>query len=177
MNLFLYWPPWSGKSTLWEALSKRLWLPHIDTDTIINSGSKKISKLIAISENYFRDKESEALAEIVRDKAISDIIKSVKTPWSIVSLWGGTLLREENEWLISLVSGRIIVLIPEDEDVLFERICKDTKNIRPLAQNQDAFKTLMNRRRAHYRSFGLQIIIDKKSTEQLVDEILQITST
>jgi shikimate kinase len=59
--------------------------------------------------------------------------------------------------------------------MLFERIKADKANDRPLARNRDEFMRLMESRREHYESFSLQIKIDGKSPEKIVDKILSLS--
>ncbi len=163
--LFLYWPPWSWKSTLWVHISQRLWVPYFDTDTVLEETYGKISDIIEQNwESHFRELETLTLM---------DIADRIASSWWVVSLWGGTLLRRENIWVINLTRGRIITLI-WDWDMLFERIEKDTKNNRPLARRKDQFIELMRNREEHYASFPLRIDIDGKTPSMISDEISRI---
>ena len=100
--IFLYGAPASGKSTLGRALAERLGLHFVDLDErIVAEAGMTIPEIFkSRGEAVFRDIESKALKEVVSG-LISKLQTSnfkLSTP-AVVSLGGGTLLRDENRGL------------------------------------------------------------------------------
>ncbi len=84
-NIVLIGMPGSGKSTIGKALAKRMERAFYDTDEIITSRYGNISDIFAIKgEEYFRDKESEALREMSSYNG------------AVIATGGGAVLRKEN---------------------------------------------------------------------------------
>lgn len=79
-----------GKSSVGKELSVLLRMPLVDLDNyIVDKAGKSIADIFAVQgEKAFRDLESEALAEVLKDDRI------------ILSLGGGTILRPENAAMI-----------------------------------------------------------------------------
>lgn len=164
MNLFLYWPPWSWKSTVGRALALNLSVPHYDSDTVLRNTHWDIWNIITTRwEAWFRDIESTSLSSLVWE--LSQLRSN-----AVISLGWWTLLREENRRVIELSKWRIITLI-WDWNLLWERIRMDWANTRPLAQDYERFITLMRNRALHYQNFYPRIPIDGKSPEQIVNDI------
>ena len=76
----------SGKSTISKSLSKKLNMTMVDTDEyIVEKNNQSISDMFdSHGEEYFRDKETEAIKEISNSNGI------------IISCGGGAVLRDEN---------------------------------------------------------------------------------
>lgn len=166
--LFLYWPPWSWKSTIWKNISKYLNMESVDIDTFIESKYWKIPDIIRkYGINYFREIETQALL---------DIIHSQYRDNSIISLGWWTLLRRENLWIIQIMKWTIVALL-WDTETLYKNISSDTQNKRPLIVNQEGFMSLMLERRGHYESFEKKVSIDKKDIGLIVTEILDLITT
>lgn len=167
MNLFLYWPAWSGKSTVWKVLWEKLSIPQIDTDAVFVSNHGEIHSFVKeYGIDSFRKRESEILTRIIATQ---------EKDWVVVSLWWWTLLRNENIKTINQVRGRIVTLMGS-WDILFKRIESDIHNIRPLVQNHDNFMQLMESRMSHYQSFYPRISIDGKNPEEIAMNILWLYS-
>ena len=86
-HVFLYGPPGTGKSTLGKVLARKLKLPFIDLDRVIETNAgKSISRIMEREgENAFRDRETAALKDTVSQ--VSNVTSQV------IALGGGTLLR------------------------------------------------------------------------------------
>lgn len=77
--------PGSGKSTVGRALAENLSRDFVDTDEMIVEKYGNISDIFARSgEEYFRDKESEAVKEVSKKNGI------------VIATGGGAILRKEN---------------------------------------------------------------------------------
>jgi shikimate kinase len=120
----------AGKTTIGRKLAKLLNMPFLDTDAIIEKEQKqKINDIFNIhGENYFREKERDALQETLK---LND---------AIIATGGGTVCSDENADFI-LANGLVVFIeIPVEEITL--RLLKDKKN-RPLLNQLESDKALM----------------------------------
>ncbi len=139
----------SGKTSNGIALSYKLKKPFLDTDHRIEQLEKcKISELFENrGEAYFRDAETECLKKLLED-----------TDDSIISVGGGTPLREENRLLLRKL-GYVVYLRVRPETVM-ARLKGDTT--RPLLQGEDPegrIRSLMESRKEAYED-AADIILD-----------------
>src|SRR5512141_2065091 len=102
MYIFLYGPPGTGKSTLGKILARKLKLPFVDLDHVIetNAGTSISRIMERQGETVFRDMESSALQSAVGPAS------SVTS--QVIALGGGALLREENR---NIAENRGIVVL------------------------------------------------------------------
>lgn len=159
-NIVLIGMPGSGKSIIGKLLSEKLLKEHIDIDKeIVKSSKKSIEKLFQVSENHFRDIESE---EIKRIGAMEN---------KIISMGGGSILRESN--MIEMYKNGVVIFLDRDID----KIEKNIKNSvdRPLLINdigsklKETFKT-----RNHMYNKYMEIKIDNNGDlENTVNEIIE----
>ena len=145
--IFLYGAPASGKSTLGRALAERLGLHFVDLDErIVAEAGMTIPEIFkSRGEAVFRDIESKALKEVVSG-LISKLQTSnfkLSTP-TVVSLGGGTLLRDENRGLCE-ESGTVFCIDTPSDDELARRLGA-APGSRPLGDRA-------KERAAHYASF------------------------
>ena len=121
-HLFLTGYRGSGKSTIGKLVASHLSLAFVDTDVEIELQSgNTIAEIFARSgEAAFRDLESEQLSQL----------RSLTEP-AVVSLGGGSILRQENRECIKQL-GRTVWLQASPENI-FGRISKDvnTQTRRP----------------------------------------------
>ena len=131
--IFLYGAPASGKSTLGKALAERLGLGFVDLDErIVAEAGMSIPEIFKTrGEAAFRDLESKVLWEVVSEP-------------KVVSLGGGTLLRDENRALCE-ESGTIFCIDTPSDEELARRIGA-APGSRPLGDKA-------KERAAHYASF------------------------
>ena len=143
----MYGAPASGKSTLGKALAERLGLGFVDLDErIVAEAGMSIPEIFKTrGEAAFRDIESKALKEVV-----SGIIPKLQTSnfklstLTVVSLGGGTLLRDENRSLCE-ENGTVFCIDTPSDDELARRIGA-APGSRPLGDKA-------KERAAHYASF------------------------
>ena len=140
----MYGAPASGKSTLGKALAERLGLGFVDLDErIVAEAGMSIPEIFKTrGEAAFRDIESKALKEVV-----SGIIPKLPTSNStlaVVSLGGGTLLRDENRALCE-ESGTVFCIDTPSDEELARRIGA-APGSRPLGDKA-------KERAVHYASF------------------------
>ncbi len=157
----------SGKSTIGYRLSYRLKKCLIDTDKLIEQKEgMSISEMFAQKgEAYFRQKETEYLSRL-----------SGELGSRIVSLGGGTPIREENQGIIKTL-GKVIYL-KASPDTIYERVKHDTK--RPLLQCENPkarIEQLLKERDAIYESVADVIVcVDGKNMKDIVQEIVEAVS-
>ena len=131
--IFLYGAPASGKSTLGKALAERLGADFVDLDErIVAEAGISIPEIFKTrGEAAFRDLESKVLREVVSEP-------------KVVSLGGGTLLRDENRALCEENGTVFCIDTPSDEELA--RRIGAAPGSRPLGDKA-------KERAAHYASF------------------------
>ena len=151
-----------GKSTLGFHASKKLSLPIVDVDYIVEKKEKRsISEIFASKgEEHFRNAET----RVIRSLSFQ--------PPRVVSLGGGAVLREKN---VKLMKRRgIVVLIDTPFDVIYERVKRNDR--RPLAKSldYDGLYELYEKRRDAYLSAADVILTPKDNIEETYDEFIRI---
>ena len=145
--VFIYGAPASGKSTLGKALSERLGAVFVDLDErIVAEEGVAIPEIFkARGEAAFRDLESKVLRDVISapDEKLSTFNFQLST-LSVVSLGGGTLLRDENRSLCE-ANGTVFCLDTPSDDELARRIGA-APGSRPLGDKA-------KERASHYGSF------------------------
>jgi len=161
MNVFLYGPSGTGKSTVGKLLAESLALPWFDMDSEIEkeSGHSVETLFGSLGEAAFRDMETAALKKIISENASS-----------VVSLGGGALLREQNRQMAE-GSGRV-VLLSGSLETLLSRLSADSY-VRPLVQEdpRQRLTDMLAKRREHYASFGRAVETDGKTPQQVAEEV------
>ncbi len=154
--LFLYGAPASGKTTLAGQLARELDLPFYDLDSHIQAAAGlSIGDIFAREgEPDFRRRESDALRELLRQ------------PPGVVALGGGALLDADNRRAVES-AGRVLCL-QADLPVLLERLRQGGPAARPLLAADNGgvaarLARLLDERRRHYASFGLQLDVTRLS--------------
>jgi shikimate kinase len=120
--------PGSGKSTVGRQLSRRLQLPFIDSDHLIED------RLGCSIREYF-EREGEASFRDVEAQVIDELTQG---PPGVLSTGGGTVLRPDNR--ANLRTRGKVVYLKSSPDELFRRLRHDTQ--RPLLQVADPFQRL-----------------------------------
>ncbi len=113
----------TGKSTIGRLIAKELEKPFLDLDTVIlNKEGCSISEIFRkYGEEYFREKEFEALLELTRNFK------------GVVALGGGAL---QNQQVVDhLKVHGLLVYIKTPLDIIVERVLRNTK--RPIVLNNE----------------------------------------
>lgn len=152
-NIVLIGMPGCGKSTVADALGKKLSRTVLDSDTEIE---RKVGMSIPeIFEKYgesaFRDMESEVLHNLGSRSGC------------IISTGGGSVLRDEN--YESLHQNGIIFHIMRDTNKL-------SRDGRPISLKSD-LNVLFSERKARYEAFADRIADNNGSLEQTLQTILE----
>ena len=152
----------TGKTTISQQLQQMTQAEEIDMDAwIVEKNGMSINDMFEkFGEDYFRERESEAVCEI-----------SKKAP-AIVSCGGGAVLRAQNTQKMK-ETGKIVLLTATPETV-YERV-KDSTD-RPLLNgnmNVEHIAKLMEKRRELYAgACDIRVATDGKTPEEIAEEIL-----
>ena len=158
-SLYLIGMMGCGKSTCARLLSRRLNMPALDTDQMLEAETNMtVSEIFqAYGEEYFRDLETDLCRRLSG------------TENRIVACGGGLPLREENRALIR--SGGTVIFLRRDPGRIY-----DTADMsgRPLGQaGREDFLRRFARREPLYRQAAHIIIGDYPAPEDTVEEILK----
>jgi len=145
-----------GKTTVGRLLGRRLGLPFVDLDQLIEdtAGCSVASIFAREGEPGFRVREARAVRAVVNG------------PDRVVALGGGTLHQGDNAALLSARFPVVVLHLPWK--TLEARLQGDTT--RPLAPSA---RTLFEDRQAGYRRAGVVVNIDGLSVQQAADAVLE----
>lgn len=161
-NIFLIGFMGCGKSAVSAQMVKKhgMMIREMDEEIVEREGMSIPEIFETKGESYFRDVETNLLAEIAESKN------------QIVSCGGGAVLREENIQHMKK-SGKVVLLTAKAETIL-ERV-KDDDN-RPLLKgnkNVDFIQELLNKRRPNYeKAADIIVETDEKSLDEICREII-----
>ena len=155
--IFLYGAPASGKTTLGKRLAKSLGWKALDLDAEIEAREGvAISEIFALrGEGAFRDIETEVLAQTICEAEDN----------TIVSLGGGTLLKEANREMCE-TAGAVFCLEAPNSEELARRI-GSAAGVRPLGNKAEE-------RAAHYASFPCRIAAGLEAGEGDMESLVLI---
>jgi shikimate kinase len=162
MKVFLVGPMGTGKSTTGKNLSEKLEYDFYDTDKLIEKvEGRKIKDIFEQDgEDYFRQKESEALNET---KALQN---------AVIATGGGIVEREENR--LFLEKEDKVIFLDSSPERQYERT-KDSKK-RPLlngGDNLEILKKLYKKRFNFYEAVSKKkISMDNLNTEEILKKII-----
>jgi len=162
LNVYLIGMMGSGKSTVGKLLAEKLNYRFVDTDSIIETVTKKTINQIFAEEGEanFRDLESDVLRQV------SAYLRTV------VATGGGMILRQDN-WS-HLLDGMVVWLnVPLE--VLVKRLEAD--DTRPLLHQENLTEKLTQlfaQREYLYKQADICLTIDDRATpEDIVTNLLQ----
>ena len=154
-NLVVMGMPGCGKSTVGALVAQRLGRPFVDLDEeIVRAAGMSILEIFAKDgETAFRDLEAQVLREVSGHHGI------------VLSLGGGTAVREENRYFIRQ-NGPVFYL-RRSIDVL-------SGEGRPLSKSPEAIRALYDQRRGIYESVA-DITVDsvEGSAEETAERIVK----
>ena len=161
-SLVLVGLPGSGKSTVGRGLARRVGLPFVDSDHVIEQrlGCSIRDFFAREGESAFRDLEQQVLADLAAG------------PACVLATGGGSVLRAANR--DTLRAAGHVVYLRASPDELWRRLRNDTK--RPLLQVADpqkALRDLYAKRDPLYREVA-EFIVDtgRPSVSTLVNMVM-----
>ena len=163
----------SGKSSVGHMLAERLALPFYDTDALVEeqSGMPIATLFEQYGEQYFRDYESQVLAEVAR-----------RPDGAVISTGGGIVMRKANREVLR-TQGVSVYLAVRPETALERLVAQhemqvamgETPEIRPLLAGNEPLKALqglLESRATWYEDADYTCATDGKSVEQVVAAIV-----
>ncbi len=145
-----------GKSTVGKALAKALQYQFIDADDyLVDKYQMSIPDMFAISEDYFRDRESACLDDFV------------SKDHSVIAMGGGVIKRAENYPKLKKI-GKVIYLDRPIEDIVND---VDTSGRPLLKDGAEKLYALDKERRALYEAAADVQLINDGSVEDMVAKI------
>ncbi len=152
----------TGKSSCGKALATRLGSAFIDLDKYIETKEKmSIPEIFAAKgEAYFREKEREAVREVVGRKG------------AVIATGGGTIKDEEN--FAALKNRGVIVCLTADVDTILARTSR--RGERPVldgqADRRKGIEELLASRQAMYARADYSVDTSSLSPMQVTEEIM-----
>ncbi|MDB6148832.1 MAG: aroK [Chthoniobacter sp.] len=118
----------SGKSSIGRLIAGRLGYRFVDTDALVvrRAGQEIVDIFATHGEAHFRDLETAALESLAGEAHC------------VIATGGGIVVRERNHALLRRLG--FVVLLTATEDVIFERVSRNSK--RPLLQTANPRATI-----------------------------------
>jgi len=165
VNLVLYGPPASGKTSVGRALARRLDREFVDTDEMLVAqvGMTIPEIFSSLGEPAFRAWES-GICRIL--SARDDLV---------IACGGGALLNADNRKMLE-ASG-VIVCLECAPNELLRRM--NGGGARPLLSSVDPaaqLTRLLEARRSMYESFRLRVDTTRRTVDEVADAVLALTS-
>ena len=164
-NIVLIGMSGAGKTIIGKALSMALNRRFVDTDNSIeNKTGIKIEEIFKIyGEDYFRKLEYQIINELYKEENL------------IISTGGGIVLNNSN--ITMLKENGILILLESSIDNLVKNI-KNSTTKRPLLNDgEDIYNNIKimydYRKRLYLSSADFIILVDGKSIDEIVYEILR----
>lgn len=128
MNCFLVGLPGSGKSTIGRQLGRRLGLPSIDSDTVVE-------QRLGCSIRDFFEREGEAAFRDIEAQVIDELSTNHH---GVMATGGGSVLRPENR--LNLKQRGTVIYLHSSPEEVYRRVRHDQN--RPLLQVGDPMARL-----------------------------------
>ena len=163
VNLYLVGMMGSGKTTVGSLIATELGYRFLDTDAVIEQGTKRsINQLFAeVGETEFREIETKVLAQVC---AYTNLV---------IATGGGIVTRQTN-W--SYLHYGLIVWLDVPIQVLYERLKAD--DTRPLLQTTDLLETLQRifqQRQKLYEQADLHIRVSEGQTAtEIANRVIEL---
>lgn len=162
VNIILYGPPASGKTSVGRLLARHLGREFVDTDTLISTRAGRSIPAIfeRDGEAAFRRLEGGVCEELAEGGG------------RVIALGGGTLLDATSRSRLER-TGAVVCLRADPSD-LMARLRKE--NARPLLSGNDPagrLERLLASRRAHYDSFAEQVDTSRRAVAAVVPHVAE----
>jgi shikimate kinase len=152
----------AGKTTVGQALGRRLGLPFEDLDDRIQLREGKTI------EQIFRE-SGEAEFRKVETAALRELLAELKSSFRVVALGGGAFVQTVNASLIEKADAHSVFLDAPVGELL--RRCEETPNLRPLRKDPQQFLELYERRRPLYMKAAVRIETNGKDVDVIAAEV------
>ena len=158
-NIVLIGMPGSGKTSVGKILCRRLGLKFVDVDEYIEEESgKSIPELFEISENHFRNVETQCICKLNKYNSV------------VIATGGGVIKNAIN--IKELKKNGVIIFI----DRPFDNIVGDVEiSKRPLLKDgiQKLYE-LYDERYELYKKYSDYHVVNDKEIDDVVEKILQL---
>lgn len=158
-NIILVGMPGCGKSTIGKLLAEKLDYKFCDLDEyVVQKEKMSIDEMFLRGEEYFRDKESEA---------VRDACNFNKT---VIATGGGVITRQEN--IENLKKNGFIIFLDRPIDEIISDV--DTESRPLLKDGTDKLYALLEDRYEMYRNCCDIEIVNDSEIEGLVERIVRL---
>jgi shikimate kinase len=154
-----------GKSAVGRILARRLKRRFVDLDKMIEKAEgMKVKDIFAVKgEIYFRDREKQFLAEILKNGN------------QVIATGGGAIIDENN--LRLLKENALLVCLTASPDALLKRVGSGSK--RPLlngADRKSRIEELLHKRAERYAQAHLTVDTTGLTVDQVVEKIIEMAN-
>ncbi len=162
MNLILFGPPGSGKTSVGRICAQQLGWTLVDTDELIASRANK-----SIAEIF--SEQGEATFRAQEQKVIADV---AATENAVVAVGGGALADPDNRRLLE--AQGIVVCLRAGAGTIVQRLQR-TRD-RPLLAGdlRENVVALLQQRESLYDSFHLQIATDNRTAVAVAQDVVAV---
>jgi shikimate kinase len=163
-KVILIGPPGAGKSTIGNALAKKMQVKFADTDALIEAKlAKKISDIfVDLGEPFFREQELIVLAEVLTSDN------------GVISLGGGAPISLPAQDLLR-ESGATVIFLDISLGKAAARVGFNRDRPLLLGNPRAQWTELMNSRRPIYESLATAVIpVDDRSINEICADILVV---
>lgn len=155
----------AGKTSIGKLLAKRSGKTFLDTDEmIVKQMNLSINEIFSVyGEEYFRDLETNLL------KVLCNSVHD-----SVISVGGGTPIREENRTYLKKLGT--VIYLSVTENTVIKRLKGD--KTRPLLQGtkeevREKVSKLLNERESKYVAGSHHIVkVDRMNKEEIIEKIM-----
>jgi shikimate kinase len=150
----------AGKTSVGKQLAKRLDIPVVDTDQLLE---QKIGK--SINEIFAKEGES------TFRKYERELLKTLPLENIVITTGGGMVIQKENrDWMKK--HGIVIYLHCEPEEILRRLASDETRPLLQQRNKQEQIKRLLTERLPYYEEAHFMINTTNKTIAEIVDEIV-----
>lgn len=141
----------SGKTTVADALARRLGCDSIDLDSFITEREGR-------SPAEIIERDGEAAFREIETRALRDVLE--RSDPRVIALGGGTWMIEANRALVA-EHNCVSVWLDAPFELCWERITSSVNTIRPMAPDRGSAQMLYESRRASYELAQLRLAMSK----------------
>lgn len=158
-NIILIGMPGCGKTTIGKKLGAEIGVDFIDLDDyVINKNNMTIPEIFKLGEEFFRNKESEAV----------NAVKGYKN--TIISTGGGVVKRSKNMDVLRAVG--YVVFIDREPEKIIEAVDISTRPL--LKDGREKIVTLYKERYSLYKKYCDVIIDNNGAINSTVEKLKEL---